>query len=454
MPTTLAWFTVLSSARAGLWVHCAELLPALAARFTIDVFVESPRPAATAAAGARDAHDFVRKHARRPYDLIVYQLDSSCCHDYMWPYVCRYPGLLVLHDGQFHRTRARVLLADGRAGDYRAEFACNHPRAPQAVAELGIRRLLGSLVQLWPMRQTLLDASRAAVVHDAWLADQVRREAPDLPVENLDFGVRHRSPDRDARARMRRRLGVPGGALLVAAFGRLALDASLSRTLRALAAAGGAPPWHLALCGDPAAWRAAREEADRLGLDRQVTLPGPVALDALPDYVAAADVCICLRWPSPRETRAAWLRCLAAGKPTIAGDLVMAAGAPALDPRDWTAAGDPPASGPDGRAAAPAGVSIDVLAEDRSLAPAVARLVADAALRAELGAAARRLWRARFTIERLADGYARAIDSARLAPFDDRRCRRLPAHLRSDGTESLQAALAALGLPAQDVFEP
>ena len=175
-----------------------------------------------------------------------------------------------------------------------------------------------------------------------------------------------------------------------------------------------------------------------------------MALDALPAYLAAADVCICLRWPAPRETRAAWLGCLAAGKPTIAGDLVMAADAPALDPHDWTTVGDPPASGPDG----PAGVRIDVLAEDRSLAPAVARLVADAALRAELGVAARRLWRARFTIERLADGYARVIDSARLAPFDDRRLRRLPAHLRSDGTERLQATLAALGLPAQDVFKP
>ena len=442
MPTTLAWFTVLSTGRAGLRVHCAELLPALAARFAIDVFVESLHPADAAAAGARNAHDFVRMHARRPYDLIVYQLDSSCCHDYMWAYVCRYPGLLVLHDGQFHRARARALLTDGRADDYRAEFACNHPRAPQAAAELGTRRLLGSLVQLWPMRQTLLDASRAVVVHDDWLAGQVRREAPGLPVENLDFGARRRPPDRDARAGVRRRLGVPGDALLIAAFGRLTLDAGLPRTLRALAAASGAAPWHLALCGDPAAWRAAREEADRLGLGRQVALPGPVPLDALPAYLAAADVCICLRWPSPCETRAAWLGCLAAGKPTIAGDLVMAAGAPALDPHDWTAAGDPPA-----------GVRIDVLAEDRSLAPAVARLAADAALRAELGAAARRLWRARFTIERLAESYARVIDRARLAPFDDRR-RRLPAHLRSDGTESLQAALAALGLPAQDVFEP
>ena len=36
---------------------------------------------------------------------------------------------------------------------------------------------------------------------------------------------------------------------------------------------------------------------------------------------AAADICACLRWPTNRETSASWLRCLAAGRPTIVTDL-------------------------------------------------------------------------------------------------------------------------------------
>ena len=46
---------------------------------------------------------------QHPYDLIVYQLGNDSCHDYMWPYLVRHPGLVVLHDGQTHQARARTL---------------------------------------------------------------------------------------------------------------------------------------------------------------------------------------------------------------------------------------------------------------------------------------------------------------------------------------------------------
>ena len=51
---------------------------------------------------------------------------------------------------------------------------------------------------------------------------------------------------------------------------------------------------------------------------------------------ASTDVCLCLRWPTARETSASWLRCLAAGKPTIVTDLVHTADVAVLDPRSWT----------------------------------------------------------------------------------------------------------------------
>ena len=41
------------------------------------------------------------------------------------------------------------------------------------------------------------------------------------------------------------------------------------------------------------------------------------AVDA---HLAAADACVCLRWPTALESSASWLRCLAAGRPTIFRD--------------------------------------------------------------------------------------------------------------------------------------
>ena len=68
-----------------------------------------------------------------PYDLVVYQLGNAACHDYMWGYLFRYPGLVVLHDAQVHQARAQSLLGGWtpRRDDYRHEFAANHPDAPR-----------------------------------------------------------------------------------------------------------------------------------------------------------------------------------------------------------------------------------------------------------------------------------------------------------------------------------
>ena len=104
--------------RSGIAAYSAEILPVLQQSFEMDWY------------GEADAHDFVWKHQRQPYDLTVYHLGNARCHDYMWAYLVRYPGLLVLHDARLHHARARHLLAEKRADDYRREFQFDHPDAP------------------------------------------------------------------------------------------------------------------------------------------------------------------------------------------------------------------------------------------------------------------------------------------------------------------------------------
>src|SRR5581483_2954335 len=45
-------------------------------------------------------------------------------------------------------------------------------------------------------------------------------------------------------------------------------------------------------------------------------------------YLAASDVCLCLRWPTALETSAWWLRCMAAARATIVSDLAHTADVP------------------------------------------------------------------------------------------------------------------------------
>jgi glycosyltransferase involved in cell wall biosynthesis len=247
-----------------------------------------------------------------------------------------------------------------------------------------------------------------------------------------------------AGSRLRASLGIAPDVVLFAAFGKVTPEKRVAQTLRALATLGSETPWHLILCGEEVDHYDPLSDARSFGVSDQVTVTGYLDEDELPAYIEAADVCVCMRWPSSRETSASWLRCLAAGKPTIVTDLVHLTDVRSLDPRDWNVAGcpaRPDAVGPVVRATC---ISIDIVDEDHSLGLALRRLSADRDLRETLGRAARQLWTDRFTLDRMASGYERVMEQVSGTQTDPRLAE-LPPHLRGDGTELASAILSDFG---------
>jgi hypothetical protein len=214
----------------------------------------------------------------------------------------------------------------------------------------------------------------------------------------------------------------------------------IPEAIRALAAIRGAvPDAHLLLAGEAVEHYDPMAVARAQGIESRVTVAGFVADEDIDDYLAASDVCLCMRWPSSRETSASWLRCIAAGRPTITTDLVHTADLPALDPQSWTVR--------QGEGASPVTVSIDILDEDHSLRIAMQRLATDARLRATVGHDARALWNERFRLDQMASRYREAIDRALTSPAPDASSRaRLPKHLLQDGTEHTERLLRDAGL--------
>jgi glycosyltransferase involved in cell wall biosynthesis len=513
----LAWFTPLPPVSSGVARYSAELVPALTSTHQIDLFVDGdPASVADPPAPVLSAHDFVWRHDRHPYDLIVYQLGNARCHDYMWGYLARYPGLVVLHDGQLHHARALSLRAQHREDDYREEFRANHPGVPADAAELAIAGWLGALTYIWPMRRLVVDMARMVVVHNQWLADVICEEQPSARVRVVEMGVplgrdgsacgpREESESSSAAARasgggapravknantsghaeprisesearhqrqeapgvgprrewkmpvdVRARYGIPADAVLFVSPGTATPEKRIPQAIRALAGLDDrVRPAHLLLVGQGVDHYDPMVDAARYGVADRVTLAGYVPHEDLDEYLAAADVCLCLRWPTSRETSAAWLRCLAAGRPTVITDLVHTADVPALDPRNWKVVHAQPAVERDTLDAPPvdpAAVAIDILDEDHSLSLAMRRLAADPALRTTLGRHARALWASRFTLERMAAGYRQAIDEALATPVPDRSAHSgLPPHLVANGMELAASLMRAMHLPAARV---
>jgi hypothetical protein len=147
---------------SGIAAYSAELLPLLRDRgFQIDVFSE------------RHAQEFVWMRRRAAYDLTIYQLGNAACHDYMWSYLFRYPGVVVLDDAQLHQARALYLTKRWlpRRSDYLAEFRANHPDAPEHLGDLvAIGGMGGTLFQHWPLTTLVIESARMTIVHNARLA--------------------------------------------------------------------------------------------------------------------------------------------------------------------------------------------------------------------------------------------------------------------------------------------
>ena len=442
----VAWFSPVPPIRSGISRYSSELLPAISSTHQVDLFVDGP-PAAFVSPDPQirlfDALDFVWMNRRRAYDLIVYQLGNAPCHDYMWAYLVRYPGLVVLHDAQLHHARGRALLQQKRYDDYRREFWFNHPDAAVDLAELGAAGLLGSLTNFLPMLRVAIESARHVAVHNVWLADQLRASYPATTVDVVEMGVPACAAGPDARDRIRRRHGIPATSVLFVAFGKMTPEKRIVEAVRGLAAmSAAAPDACLLLAGESVDYYDPIAVARDMGVGDRVLVAGYVSDDELDQYLVAADVCLCMRWPTSRETSASYLRCLAAGRPTLTTDLVHNVDIPTIDTRNGAVLGH-------GR---PVGASVDILDEPHSLNLAMRRLAEDARLREALGSQARELWGKRFRLEQMIAGYRTTMDSAARAPLPREQQRReLPAHLLADGREHGARLLLDAGFPASVV---
>jgi glycosyltransferase involved in cell wall biosynthesis len=445
----LAWFTPWPPQASGVAGRSRELTDLLTKRgWGIDVCVDERRipalsrhdddPVEPGILRVQSAHDFVWRHARRQYNLVVYQVGNSKHHDFIWPYLFQWPGLVVLHDVRLHHARARRLLRPGGAASYRAEFAFDHPATPIDAAELAVSGFDGRYYAAWPMLRAVVESARAVGVHSRGGQAAVAEAFPGRAVSYLPLGEGSLAGVNDAeRARTRRAYGAGDDSVVFGAFGGLSADKRVTEIVRA---SGQLRRRHanvrLWLAGTSALDVSLASLAEAHGVGEAVTHLGALDDAAFDQAIAAVDVSLNLRWPSAIETSGPWLRAMAMERPTISMELEHQAHVPALDPRDWRAR-NPADTRP------PVTVSIDVLDEHHSLVLAMDRLAADAALRARLGGAAREYWLTEHTPGLMAEAYDRVLRDTIQRPLPHIT---LPASLRPDVWESTRGIAEECGL--------
>lgn len=409
----LAFFSPLPPAPTGIADYSADVLQVLAACHVIDCFhgqddVEASR--LPSACRAYPAPEFEERNARRPYDLAIYQMGNGPAHAFLYAWMARMPGLLVLHDLVLHHARARTFLESPEAaayrGDpssaalreaalrqlqlYRDELAYSYPGQAARLARAQLDTVGDLLPYAYPLFRLPVEASRATAVHNGFMLRAVAEEVPGTSVARVSMPVTRVPVSAEGVARTRARHGIAPDELVVGSFGLLTREKRIDVTARALsrAMALGVRLRFLLVGPVPhpeALWRRLAE----LGLRDVTIMTGRIPLDELPLYVESADVVVHLRYPTARETSAALLRVLAQGRAAVIPDLDNLAEIPSE-----------------------AVIRADVTDEEGEVLRAILRLAGRPDERERLGRAARSYVARQHSAERCLATYEAAIEKA------------------------------------------
>jgi glycosyltransferase involved in cell wall biosynthesis len=380
----LAVWSPLPPSPSGIADYAAEQLPELARHCAVLAVVEDPlaidsavaaRTPLRAAAEAGDA------------DLDLYQLGNSPTHAWVYRAALARPGVVLLHDFSLHHLVLAETVERGDAAGYLREMRRAHGETGSFVGRQVARALGGDLLPaLYPLNDRVLESSLAIVALTRVSAARAARRLPGRPVLHLPHHIALPLDPPPSRQEARAALGIPPDALVVTAPGLATASKRLDAAIRVTATLRGRfPRLRLIVAGEVDPRLPLSTWAQQAGLGTSLTISGRLSGADFVRHLAAADVLLCLRFPSHGEISGALVRALGVGRPVL-----VTAGTPAHEefPEGIVVPVDP------GRHE---GAELDAL---------LARLLADAALRDTIGRLAREHVRSRHAIgpttERLA----------------------------------------------------
>jgi len=325
-PNRVAVFSPVQPVPSGISDYTEELLSQLACDLDISLFLDGYEPTNIEpglAIKCLQAESFADTHRNKPFDLIIYHLGNSPHHDYIFPYLYRYPGLTVLHDLSLHDTRLATAVRGWRGEEYRAEMAAAYGERGEAAAELALAGMHSPyLLRSFTFSEPPVRAGVMTVVHEEWVAERIREAVSGARVRSLPMGINLRSISREASIEARRKHGIPADALLVGSFGLLTPDKGITPLLDAFAwLLKRRPDARLLLCGAVGEDLPLSDMIRERNLGEAAVQTGRVPMEDFTALTAACDITVFLRWPTRRETSAAALRSMGLGRATVVSDL-------------------------------------------------------------------------------------------------------------------------------------
>ncbi|MHB8784897.1 MAG: glycosyltransferase [Thauera sp.] len=317
----LAYVSPLPPERSGISDYSAELLPALAQHYEIEVVVAQDNvtdPWITANCPIRSVRWFVENSGR--FDRVVYHFGNSAFHQHMFGLLRTIPGVVVLHDFYLSGVRHHMEALGYAPGCLTEQLHRSHGYV--GLFDRARAKDVADVIWKYPCSRDVIENSIGTIVHSEnsirlaqrWYGDDTQACSV-IPLLRVQAKTNEASAARKA-------LGFSDKDFLVCSFGMLGPTKLNHRLLKAwldssLVNSGGC---HLVFVGENHPGDYGNE---LIALIRRhpkgasVHITGWAAPETFRQYLAAADLGVQLRALSRGETSAAVLDCMNYGLATI-----------------------------------------------------------------------------------------------------------------------------------------
>lgn len=314
----IAMFTPLPPIQSGIADYSTDIISELESEFEIDVYIDKYKPdfEQTERIHIYPVKLFEKRHNQ--YDRIVYQVGNSLYHAYMFPYIKKYPGIVVLHDYNLRNVLEAMYLYQSKQPktfmrymleDYSKEVVdgyMQHLNTPYTenfemngfVTNYAEKIIVHSLYAKQKLLSKDIGRSVCVVPHYAVIHQEdqnSRSDAEKICIKEdfvfAAFGHIHQT-----------KRVVPA----VTAFGRLCREQP-ERSLK----------FYFVGKMDEELREKFAEEVNTDDLTDKVCVTGYVSIEDFLDYIDKTDVCVNLRYPYRGESSGSFMRELAKGKCVI-----------------------------------------------------------------------------------------------------------------------------------------
>lgn len=320
----IAMFTPLPPIKSGISDYSYDIIMALCQYFDIDVYVDD-----NYTGNPFDSNEHVEVYNHREYKAnknkycdTIFQVGNSEFHIYMFDYIKKYRGTVVLHDYNMHGLIYFVTGEKGNYHQYERMLAEDDKELARKYVDEVKCGMSGLKIHDIEANGIVTNYANKIIVHSDYakrklLNKDISKNVARIPLYTKIEEVQN-------KVKLREKYGLDKDEFIIASFGFVSDTKRIDKALEAFSiVVKEKSNIRYLLVGE--ASKDMEKQINNFCEDKniksKVNITGFTKLEEFIDYIGICDVCINLRYPYNGETSASLMRILGAGKPVIVSDI-------------------------------------------------------------------------------------------------------------------------------------